>query len=138
MDRRTLLVSACAGCAALVAGCGGGSPAPATRATVPAGSAPGTLLRLADLAVGSSALATGPDGAAVVVTRTGEATAVGLSPVCPHQGCAVAPQDAELVCPCHGSRFDPVTGAVRRGPAEQALAAFGVRVEDGDVLPAEP
>ena len=31
---------------------------------------------------------------------------------------------------------DPATGAVKRGPAEQPLAAFPVRVVDGDVLPA--
>ena len=136
LDRRTLLVGACAGCAALLTACGGGSDAPATRATAPAGAAPGTLVRLSDLAVGASVLATGPGGQAVVVTRTGEATAVGLSSVCTHQGCAVAPRDGELGCPCHGSRFDPTTGAVRRGPAEQPLAAFPVRVEGGDVLPA--
>jgi len=137
LDRRTLLVGACAGCATLVAGCGGGSDAPATRATAPAGAAPGTLVRLADLAVGGSVLATAPDGAAVVITRTGEQTAVGLSSVCTHQGCAVAPRDGALVCPCHGSRFDAATGAATRGPAEQPLAAFPVRVEGGDVLPAQ-
>ena len=135
LDRRTLLRGACLGCATLVAGCGGGE-APATRASVPAGAAPGTLVRLGDLAVGASALATAPGGAAVVVTRTGEGTAVGLSSVCTHQGCAVAPAEGGLRCPCHGSRFDPATGAVLRGPADQPLAAFPVRVVGGDVLPA--
>ena len=135
LDRRTLLVAACAGCATLVTGCGG-SQAPVARTTAPAGAAPGTLLRLADVAVGASAVATGPDGKAVIITRTGEETAVGLSSVCTHQGCAVAPQDGELACPCHGSRFDAASGAVKRGPAEQPLAAFPVRVQDGNVLPA--
>ena len=135
LPRRTLLVGACAGGAALLAGCGGAQPA-VPRATAPAGAAPGTLLRLDDLAVGASAVATGADGSAVVVTRTGEQSAVALSAVCTHQGCAVAPQDGELSCPCHGSRFDPATGSVRRGPAEQPLAAVPVRVEGGNVLTA--
>ena len=38
-----------------------------------------------------------------------------------------------LMCQCHGSRFDVVTGAVINGPATEALHAYEVQEVDGDV-----
>ncbi len=53
---------------------------------------------------------------------------------CPHQACAVSGSEgAELVCPCHGSRFDIATGEVLSGPATRGLTALAVAV-DGDSL----
>ena len=54
-----------------------------------------------------------------------------------HAGCAFS-EDAELegadiVCSCHGSEFDIRTGDVLRGPAEDAIRAFPVRVFAGRV-----
>jgi nitrite reductase/ring-hydroxylating ferredoxin subunit len=34
-----------------------------------------------------------------------------------------------VTCPCHGSQFDVTTGAVRHGPAQEAVRAYRVRVD---------
>ena len=36
-------------------------------------------------------------------------------------------------CACHGSRFDVKTGAVVRGPAEDAVRSYPVQVANGEV-----
>jgi 3-phenylpropionate/trans-cinnamate dioxygenase ferredoxin component len=40
----------------------------------------------------------------------------------------------EIECPRHGARFDIRTGAVTRMPAAAPVAAFAVKVENGDIL----
>ena len=66
----------------------------------------------------------------VVVTQPSKGTYKAFSSVCPHQGCQVGSVNADaIVCPCHGSRFDPATGDVTAGPAEKALPAKKVVVQ---------
>ncbi len=36
-------------------------------------------------------------------------------------------------CPWHGSHFDAVDGAVKAGPAEQAIATFRAELREGKV-----
>lgn len=55
-----------------------------------------------------------------------------LSLVCTHLGCTVRITGDELVCPCHGSRFDR-TGQVLSGPAPRALARMPLQIE-GETL----
>ncbi len=45
-----------------------------------------------------------------------------------------------LVCPWHGSRFDPVTGQVVRGPATAPLPCYQTRIRAGtiEVRPGKP
>ncbi len=58
-----------------------------------------------------------------------------FSAVCTHMGCTVADLSHDVVtCPCHGSRFDALTGAVRHGPATKPLPPVRVRTEDGKVI----
>jgi len=38
-----------------------------------------------------------------------------------------------LMCQCHGSRFDIITGAVIRGPATQPLSLYEVYEEEGSI-----
>ncbi|UVY83596.1 Rieske (2Fe-2S) protein [Brachybacterium sp. NBEC-018] len=57
----------------------------------------------------------------------------GFSGYCTHNGCALAQHEEELDCPCHGSRFDALTGEVLRGPATTHLPEVAVSVEDGAV-----
>ena len=60
---------------------------------------------------------------------------VAYSVVCTHQGCVVLYRDGELVCPCHGSLFDPARGgAAVRGPAREPLQEVEVETEDGKVV----
>ncbi len=55
---------------------------------------------------------------------------------CSHRGCSLSEgslEGHEVVCGCHGSRFDLRNGAVLGGPATSAQPAFQVRVQDGRV-----
>jgi thiosulfate dehydrogenase [quinone] large subunit len=53
---------------------------------------------------------------------------VAYDAVCPHAGCTVqyARTARLIVCPCHGSEFDPTTGAVVSPPAQRGLAPIHV------------
>jgi len=66
----------------------------------------------------------------VYVLALGDNRFAAVSPICTHRGCTVELRDEHLVCPCHGSTYDR-SGAVLRGPAEQPLRHFRVRVEPG-------
>nr|WP_297429832.1 Rieske (2Fe-2S) protein [uncultured Actinotalea sp.] len=143
--RRHVLTGA-AGVAAgacLLAACGasGGSEAADDGAAPDAGDgatdgAGGALAALADVPVGGAVLVTSASGLDVLVAQPVEGEVVGYSAICTHQGCTVAPDGSELVCPCHGSVFDLASGEALAGPATEALAPFPVRVEGGDVLEA--
>ena len=64
---------------------------------------------------------------------------VAYSAVCTHQQCEVAyqQQSSQLVCPCHGSIFDPASnGQVVSGPAQQPLPEIPVEVQDGRITKA--
>jgi cytochrome b6-f complex iron-sulfur subunit len=140
--RRTLLLTGggvvLTGCAATHAGADAGGARPAsgspTSSAAPAGGAT-PLARLADVPVGGAVAAHGPDGTPVVVARPTAGTAVAFSAVCTHMGCTVAPVGARLQCPCHGSVYNALTGAVLHGPAPRPLPAVAVHVQDGAVLP---
>jgi nitrite reductase/ring-hydroxylating ferredoxin subunit/uncharacterized membrane protein len=55
---------------------------------------------------------------------------------CSHRGCSLSEgkiERGEVVCACHGSRYDLRDGAVRHGPATGPQPAFQVRVSDDRV-----
>ena len=71
----------------------------------------------------------------VLLVRDGELI-YAIHDRCSHRGCSLSEGDlegTEIVCGCHGSRFDLRTGALRGGPATSAQPSFQVRVEDGRV-----
>jgi thiosulfate dehydrogenase [quinone] large subunit len=77
-----------------------------------------------DVPVGGAASFSDPstgDPSIVIQPRAGKFVA--FDAVCPHAGCTVGydPSAAILVCPCHGSQFNPATGAVEVGPAATGL-----------------
>lgn len=56
--------------------------------------------------------------------------------VCTHQQCSLAEGELEsttVTCPCHGSQFDVVTGAVLNPPAVEPVKTYPLRVE-GDQI----
>jgi nitrite reductase/ring-hydroxylating ferredoxin subunit len=62
-----------------------------------------------------------------------------LSDVCSHQEAYLTdgefePEDLEVECPLHGSRFNVETGAVRILPATKPVPAYSVKVEGGEIL----
>ena len=70
---------------------------------------------------------------AVVITRANGAVHA-FSAICTHQGCHVNRVAGEhILCPCHGSVFDAVTGRVVAGPAPRPLPRVRVSVRKGEV-----
>jgi cytochrome b6-f complex iron-sulfur subunit len=71
---------------------------------------------------------------AIVVRDPGSKEVVAVSAMCTHKGCTVTwnPGQKAHVCPCHGATYDAV-GKVTKGPAEQALKKYMVKVE-GDSI----
>ena len=129
-SRRSLLVAGGAGLGALtLAACSGDS--------VPEVDGVGhgdRIVRLADVPVGG-VYEVSVDGRRVVIGRPATGTVVAFDATCTHQGCTVrATDDGPLTCPCHGSQFDPGTGAVVHGPATRPLAPFAVTVSGEDVV----
>ena len=64
---------------------------------------------------------------------------VAYDAVCPHAGCTVGYSSSAnlIVCPCHGSEFDPNTGAVVSPPASHGLSVIHVAVDANGELVVE-
>lgn len=141
VTRRTVLVVGAAGAGAVaLAACGSSSGSRdstgstgAGASTAAAGNTP--LARLSDITVGQAVSVKLQDGSAAILARPTQSTAACFSAKCTHMGCTVQPAGAELHCPCHGSVYDAVTGAVKQGPAPKALSKIDVHVVEGEVLP---
>jgi thiosulfate dehydrogenase [quinone] large subunit len=110
-------------------------PATTTTTTAPAKEPAGTAIgAAADVPVGGAARFTDPSsGDPALVLQPAHGTFNAFDAVCPHAGCTVGYSSAArlLVCPCHGSQFNPTTGAVEVGPAPHGLARIAV-AEGGD------
>lgn len=52
-----------------------------------------------------------------------------LELICTHLGCTVSVTPGDLVCPCHGSRFDR-EGKVLTGPADRPLKRYAVQEDE--------
>jgi nitrite reductase/ring-hydroxylating ferredoxin subunit/uncharacterized membrane protein len=74
------------------------------------------------------------DDTPVLLVRRGEEI-YAVHDRCSHRGCSLSEgkiDGHDVVCSCHGSRFDLRSGAVRSGPATSPQPAFQVRLEDDD------
>lgn len=96
------------------------------------GAAPANAIAaISDLNVGSALqikLASGDPG---ILIRTATDSVCAFSAVCTHQGCTVDYDQAskELICPCHGARFDPLqNGKAIAGPTRAALTEVPVKI----------
>ena len=102
-----------------------GEPAAGSRA----------IARASEVRPGAAVEFEDPNGYPAVLVRLRGGDLVAYSAVCSHEGCAVAYKSGRLVCPCHGSIFDPANNArVVRGPASLPLAKVRIAVEDGTVV----
>ncbi|MGD0241616.1 MAG: Rieske 2Fe-2S domain-containing protein [Streptosporangiaceae bacterium] len=82
-----------------------------------------------EVPVGQAAAFTDPSsGDPSLVIHPSAGTFVAFDAVCPHAGCTVGYNAAQKViaCPCHGSQFNPSTGAVEVGPATRGLKKLSV------------
>ncbi|MFJ6382193.1 Rieske (2Fe-2S) protein [Kitasatospora sp. NPDC092039] len=132
-SRRTLLCGAAAVLAAggtvAVAGCGSSSSSSSSGAGAPKGPV--------DLGPASAV----PEGGGkvyreqrIVVTQPTAGQYKAFSAKCTHAGCVVDQvKNAQIQCPCHGSRFAIADGAVQDGPAPTPLPAYTVTVEGGNL-----
>jgi Rieske Fe-S protein len=86
-----------------------------------------------------SAVSFSVSGQPAVLIHLKDGQFVAYSAVCTHMGCTVGykKSSGDLVCPCHGSVYDPAHGAkVLRGPAPRPLPKIPVKTQNGEVLKA--
>jgi Rieske Fe-S protein len=110
---------------------GGSATAAAPTGPASAGGSKAVLAALASVPVGSAVAAKGTDGGDILIARPAENTVAAFSAICPHQGCTVAPS---FQCPCHGSTFDPHTGANLSGPAPTGLTVIPVAISGTNIV----
>jgi cytochrome b6-f complex iron-sulfur subunit len=95
---------------------------------------PKTVIALNKLPVGSAYTFKSKIGAPAMVLRTKKGV-FAYSLICTHLGCEVALDQSLLVCPCHGSQFDPLHGgAVLSGPAPAPLSKIKVAISGKNVV----
>ncbi|GHH94340.1 Rieske (2Fe-2S) protein [Streptomyces capillispiralis] len=71
----------------------------------------------------------------VVVSRGEDGSLKAYSSLCTHAGCPINKlEGAKLICPCHGSEFDAVTGKVLREPAVAPLKPLAIEVKNGTMV----
>lgn len=141
LTRRNVLAAGALGVAGVtLAACSSGEESTTTPTTDDAATAPASpaasgeaLIAAAEVPLeGGVIIESGQTK--VVVTQPQPEEFVGLSAVCPHQGCLVNEVvDSTIVCPCHGSQFSITDGAVIQGPATTGLTSVPVKV-DGDQI----
>jgi nitrite reductase/ring-hydroxylating ferredoxin subunit len=106
------------------------SPRP-TRSPSPTDPAQGALVEVTNVPLGGGVVL---PMFGVVVTQPSAGDIRAFSARCTHRQCVVGKVvSAEIVCPCHSSRFSIVDGSVLGGPAKKALPAESVRVANGYV-----
>ncbi|HVA09632.1 MAG TPA: Rieske 2Fe-2S domain-containing protein [Acidimicrobiales bacterium] len=105
--------------------------------TVPAGTPIGLA---SQVPVGGAASFSDPKtGDPGLILQLARGRFVAYDAVCPHAGCTVAYSSSAnlIVCPCHGSEFDPNTGAVVSPPAPHGLSTIKVAVDANGELVVE-
>ncbi len=113
--------------------------APSAATTTTGAASSGTRIGLASqVPVGGAATFTDPaTGDPGLVLQLTHGQFVAYDAICPHAGCTVgySPGAKLIVCPCHGSEFDPTSGAVISPPAPRGLTPIHLAVNaNGELL----
>lgn len=99
-----------------------------------------SAVRLADIPDPGLLAVALPNGDRVVLIRRGEVVTA-LRDECTHQAMPLSAgelcPDGTIECPWHGAKFDSASGRCVRGPAEDDVRSYVVRVEGGIVHVAE-
>src|SRR5260370_23940288 len=77
------------------------------------------------------------DGVPICLARLASGEIFAISDVCSHEDVELSDGDLDgddVECPAHGSRFNVRTGEVSGLPAEDPVATYPVRVQDGRVF----
>ena len=114
------------GAAKVVTKQGGGAPA-------------NSIATISDLNVGSALQIKLESGEPGILVRTATDAVCAFSAVCTHEGCTVDYDTAskELICPCHGARFDPLqNGKAVAGPTRTPLAELPVKISGEYIITA--
>jgi 3-phenylpropionate/trans-cinnamate dioxygenase ferredoxin subunit len=95
-------------------------------------------VKVQDVPTGTiSALKLGNESVAIANV---DGTLYAFSGVCTHRGCPLSEgrlSGQEVICGCHGSRFNVQTGAVLGGPARDVLKTYEVSVDGDNVTVSE-
>jgi nitrite reductase/ring-hydroxylating ferredoxin subunit len=138
LTRRCTLHAACAGAAALIAGCagygaGGGGAGPVAPPAPPPGSGVAPLATTADIPVGGGTVFSDQQ---IVIAQPTAGDIRAFSAVCTHQGCVVTEVAGGTInCQCHGSKYY-LDGSVAEGPAPTSLPPARVSVQGQDIVQA--
>jgi 3-phenylpropionate/trans-cinnamate dioxygenase ferredoxin subunit len=76
-------------------------------------------------------------GTVVVVARLQDGSLAAFDDMCTHEECPLSEGELEgdhVVCYCHSGEFDVRTGAVVKGPPEDPLPTYELRIEGEDLL----
>jgi len=107
-------------------------------ATVDASSAPPPseqlLGKASEVIVGSGMKYKISDALTILVTRPALETFRAFNATCTHAGCIVTGvREDQIVCGCHGAKFDTDTGEPQSGPARSALGKIIIEVRGEDL-----
>lgn len=125
--RHALGAVAAAGSVVALAACGDGSDSAGGES---GGAADEVQVPVADVPEGGGVVRD-----RVVVTQPEADEYLAFDARCPHQGCSVSEvTTTAIICPCHGSEFDPSSGEVTKGPATEGLAKRTATVEGEQIV----
>ena len=92
------------------------------------------LGKASDVMVGSGMKYTISDALTSLVTRPALETFRAVNATCTHAGCIVTGvREEQIVCGCHGARFDTDSGEPQSGPARSALGKITIEVRGEDL-----
>jgi 3-phenylpropionate/trans-cinnamate dioxygenase ferredoxin subunit len=76
-------------------------------------------------------------GGQLIAVARSDGRLFAFSDICTHRQCNLSAGGdiggTVITCECHGSEFDMGTGEVVEGPAEEPIATFEVREQDGEL-----